>query len=726
MRISLQHAVVIAAVFLVSFLQCTPAHGMVLSAEQFFQPEYVCSLNVDWRYQPGNNPRWAEPAYDDSGWETVSTLLLRDNLPEGGWPGQGWFRLRLEVDSNVVGRPLRFTVNHLGASEVYLDGNLKWVFGKVGAAAETEESLPGAVAFPKYVVFNRPGPHTLAVRYSNFHPDLIPESREPPGFLITVENADAGNGEWIANRIRRLRMQAGFSAIALAFAILHVGLFISYPKARENLHYAFFAFGIAALSYIPAHIEGSIYTGQVVHRLWLTRVFAFITIVAGLRFLYGLFAGRLPVQFWIFAGLGGISLIAAPNIHLDYFFYFIVLGMAEMLRIIALAVWRKKSGAWIIGCGFVGFILLTSYSMVPELQIAQNIVRHYQDPFFFGTLFLVLSMSFYLARSFARTSKNLEAKLVEVQELSARTIAQERAAKQQEMERRLLETELAHRAKELEEARKLAQALRELEQTNRELRETQAQLVQSEKMAALGQLVAGITHEFNTPLGAANSMHNTLIRAIDKLRTEIRTGCREECSARVKLARVEQVIDEANKIIGAGHQRISEMVGRLKSFARLDEAELQLTDIHEGLGDTLAVLNHELTERAIRVEADFGDVPVIAVFPGQLNQVFLHVLQNAIQASANGGEILVTTRLQAGCIQVAIRDSGTGIEPETLAHLFEPGFSARDRRVGMGMGLAISYQIIQAHRGAITAESALGEGTTITLSLPTDLDRQLG
>jgi len=155
MRIRPNHAAACAAAVLVSLLACRSSHGVVLSAEKFQQPGCVCSLSVGWQYHAGDDPRWADPTFDDSQWEPLSTLLVRDHLPKDGWPGQGWFRLRLEVDSGLVGQPLRFTINHLGASEVYLDGDRKWIFGKVGTTAETEESLPGAVSYPKYVVFDR-------------------------------------------------------------------------------------------------------------------------------------------------------------------------------------------------------------------------------------------------------------------------------------------------------------------------------------------------------------------------------------------------------------------------------------------------------------------------------------------------------------------------------------------------------------------------------------------
>ena len=144
---------------------------------------------------------------------------------------------------------------------------------------------------------------------------------------------------------------------------------------------------------------------------------------------------------------------------------------------------------------------------------------------------------------------------------------------------------------------KIKIALNELAKTNRELRETQAQLVQSEKMASLGSLVAGIAHEINTPVGAMTSMHDTLMRAIEKLKEHLTSknrGDKEGFENDKRLNKLFDVIDESNQVIKSGASRVSEIVRRLRSFARLDEAEIKKVDVHEGLDDTLTLVHHEI------------------------------------------------------------------------------------------------------------------------------------
>ena len=266
--------------------------------------------------------------------------------------------------------------------------------------------------------------------------------------------------------------------------------------------------------------------------------------------------------------------------------------------------------------------------------------------------------------------------------------------------------------------------LENLEKTNRELRETQSQLVQSEKMASLGQLVAGIAHEINTPIGAVNSMHNSLMRAMDKLRNLLNDELKEELRENRELIKYLTVIEDANKVIKSGTERVTTIVKRLRSFARLDEADLKTVDIHEGLEDTLTLIHHEIKHH-IKVIREYGKLPPIACYPGRLNQVFLNLLNNARQAIKESGEITLRTSHQDKHIHISIGDNGAGIPKKNLERIFDPGFTTKGVGVGTGLGLSICFQIIQDHRGRIWAESEIGKGTTFHIQLPVNLDKLL-
>jgi len=264
----------------------------------------------------------------------------------------------------------------------------------------------------------------------------------------------------------------------------------------------------------------------------------------------------------------------------------------------------------------------------------------------------------------------------------------------------------------------------DLEKANKELKDTQAQLAQSEKMASLGMLVAGIAHEINTPVGAISSMHDSLTRGINKLKEEVARACFKE-EDKKRFDNLFKIVEEATRVINSGAERVGTIVKRLRSFARLDEAELKTVNIHEGIEDTLALVHHEL-KHDIEVVKKFGKVQPIPCFPGQLNQVFLNLIVNARQAIKGKGKITIATHTENAKIFIEISDTGAGITKENLARIFDPGFTTKGVGVGTGLGLSICYQIIKSHLGDISVKSELGQGTTFTITLPTNLDKLIG
>lgn len=261
------------------------------------------------------------------------------------------------------------------------------------------------------------------------------------------------------------------------------------------------------------------------------------------------------------------------------------------------------------------------------------------------------------------------------------------------------------------------EAQRALEQAHRSLRETQAQLVQAEKMAALSNLVAGITHEFNSPLGAIHSVQGTLATAVTRLEQELESSKPGDEPENREIQSMLKAIWVADDVIGTGVERVTEIVRRLRSFVRLDEAELKKANLHEGIESTLALLHSELEGR-LDVVRDYGDVPAIICYPAKLNQVFLNILTNASHAIEGKGTIAIKTSIEGDMVCASFRDSGTGISEEDLKSIFDLGFSTKGKRVGAGLGLAICRQIVQQHRGTLSVDSRFGEGSVFTVRIP--------
>ncbi len=266
--------------------------------------------------------------------------------------------------------------------------------------------------------------------------------------------------------------------------------------------------------------------------------------------------------------------------------------------------------------------------------------------------------------------------------------------------------------------------MEDLEKANQHLKEAQAQLVQSEKMASLGALVAGIAHEINTPIGAVSSMQDTLFRTLENLRNNIRLECPKHIQEDTQFDAAFKVVEDSHKVIQTGTERVVNIVKRLRSFARLDEAELKTVDIHEGLEDALTLAHHEL-KHTVTVIKNYGDIPPISCFPSELNQVFLNLLINSKQAIKDKGTITITTFAKDKKIYIIFKDDGVGIPKENLPKIFDPGFTTKSSGIGTGLGLSICYQIIQTHRGEIKVESPSRKGTTFTIILPTNLEKFL-
>jgi len=258
----------------------------------------------------------------------------------------------------------------------------------------------------------------------------------------------------------------------------------------------------------------------------------------------------------------------------------------------------------------------------------------------------------------------------------------------------------------------------ELENTLNNLRDTQTQLIQSEKMASLGQMVAGLAHELNNPVGAVSSSADVVSRARARVDGIVAAADDlETLRADPRLRRALDALRDSAENLEYASGRIADQIRGLKNFTHLDEAELQRTDLIQGLENTLTVIKHELGER-ISVVRRYGELPLITGHPGELNQVFLNLLTNAAKAIEGEGTITITTEAGEGEVVVEVADTGVGIAPEQLDRLFDVGFTEGDDRVKMGWGLATVQQILRRHKGDVRVKSVVGEGSAFTVILP--------
>jgi len=281
---------------------------------------------------------------------------------------------------------------------------------------------------------------------------------------------------------------------------------------------------------------------------------------------------------------------------------------------------------------------------------------------------------------------------------------------------------------------------RDLSQTLKRLKDSEAQLVQSEKMSSLGQMVAGVAHEINSPLAYVKNSVATARDRMPDLRDALARAERllqllrhdapdpnqlqeafdglDQKLGRIRSAHMLDDLDSLTRDGLHGIEQIVELVANLRSFSRLDRSKVASFNVNEGVRATLLIAQSSL--RKIEVDRNLGDIPSITCSPSQVNQVLLNLLNNSVQAMDKPrGRIVITTRpARDGAVAIEVEDNGKGIAPDALPKIFDPFYTTKEPGKGTGLGLSIAYKIVAQHGGHIDVRSTLGEGTTVTVTLP--------
>lgn len=281
--------------------------------------------------------------------------------------------------------------------------------------------------------------------------------------------------------------------------------------------------------------------------------------------------------------------------------------------------------------------------------------------------------------------------------------------KEEELGRARAETQAAETRAALAEA--LEKSHSDLTKAYRALQETQAQLVQSAKMASLGALVAGIAHEINNPLTFVSSHLDTVVQSLEVIVPDITPHLSEANS---------QILSKIRQRLGGmqfGIGRVEDLVVKLRTFSRLDEAELKAINIDEGIDSVLTLLQHKL-DRRVTVVRKFCDDNIITCYPGPLNQVIMNVVANAIDAIRDKGTITVETARSESFFSIVVSDTGQGIPAAVRDRILDPFFTTKPVGEGTGLGLSISYGIVRRHGGELDIQSVEGQGTRVEIKLP--------
>jgi serine phosphatase RsbU (regulator of sigma subunit) len=431
-----------------------------ISLSVFAQDSFNVIYPQYYRFNPGDNIEWSNPDIDDSNWKEYN---LKE-FPEDQWQGFGWVRITVKTDSSLIGIPLGMKLYMVGAVEIYIDGIAVHQYGTVASNLNDEEGIfvfehPEITAFSflptqpdEYGISS----HVIALRISSF---IVYEGilkGLPPSFDFKI-----GSLAEYRNEVKKISRNASihqmfFLGVLLAFSIIHFLLFLYYKKFKPNLYFAVLTLLVALLAFFRFE---RIFIDDVYAAIWNFRIFNFIgilTLLAYLRFTYYLVYENLPKSFLFISTIGVFVFIwffISPIAAFDILTILFLIIIVEMLRVIIVSLVKKRTllydDSWIILIGILPFTVTSIYKALSRLMLVPELWDFISFPYtYYSLLILLLSMSVFLARNFAKINKDLEIQLEQVKSLSEKTL-------QQEIEKTKLKTENERKTQELEEARKL-------------------------------------------------------------------------------------------------------------------------------------------------------------------------------------------------------------------------------------------------------------------------------
>ena len=436
-------------------------HKIYITPERLANKEGYIELIEGWKYKAGDDSSWVDPSFNDSSWQKVNPELDKETLEKIEWTGNAWFRNHIYVDSAYQNTAFGLMFINTGAAEVYLNGKLLYRIGTIGTSAKTE--VRRIDRKPKYITFGEGEEHVLAIRYSNHSAEEMIKYNVELGFTAMIMDLNTMISQNVDSVRDATILQFIFSAFILAFAIMHLLLFIFYPRAKENLFYSIAMLGFAIVIYSATQIGFADSVNKIVDLAIINSLAVQAAILFGLLTIYVSTYNKMPrhyLVFVIFSSLFAIINLFMPEreLILNYIFYgYSIIVITEMIRVVIRSVKKKDpwGWGWIVGAGFIVAMIFITYQVLILTGVIQQPLFGIRIVYVYGIVFLAVTVSINLSKKVSDTNKDLEKQLVNVKELSQMTIEQERKAKEEEIARKLLEADNERKTKELEEARKL-------------------------------------------------------------------------------------------------------------------------------------------------------------------------------------------------------------------------------------------------------------------------------
>ncbi len=680
-------------------------------------PKQGVLLKEGWKWQAGDNPNFAKADFDDSKWEGIDPTRDIYYLPQVRKSTVGWLRIHLDIDSALLNKALAFQIKQTAASEVFLNGKRLKSYGVVSNQAEQVKAFDPAQE-PSGLLFNQTN-QVIAIRFSV--QERLPYFAYNNPFVFfrfrirEVQDTDRFN----QNRLFLQYMNLIYGGLFLLLGLIHLGFFISFPKKKANLYFSLFALSASVANFLYFYtlrnndIGINVYAA-IIEYIFLCSFFGLFLLLS----IHNLFPKPKGLYFWflvIYSLFGFV--IGIYSFKWGFRLGFIVplfLCNIASFRIALSAYLQGKRAAnlLVFGIGghivlYLGFILMM-LGILPYSPIGNDFLL--MDLFYHSSMVVIsLSFSIYLAREFAFTSKDLEKKLEEVQQLSAEN-----------------QQILATQNETLE---------RQVEERTAELKASQNQLIQSEKLASLGELTAGIAHEIQNPLNFVNNFSEVSAELVQEIKEE-----RQKPKENQDESLVDEIFNDISqnleKITLHG-KRASSIVKGMLEHSRTSTGVKEPTDINALADEYMRLSYHGIKAKDSNFNSDYQtdldeNLPKIEVIPQDIGRVLLNLINNAFWAvneRCKKGEagyepkvIVKTSSLSSGegrgevCVEII--DNGTGMSETTKAKIFQPFFTTKPTGQGTGLGLSLAYDIVtKGHGGALEVESVEGGGTTFVVKL---------
>ena len=677
--------------------------------------------NSGWKYHAGDDQKWKEVSYNDSAWNIYQTDFKLDSIPQDMWQGIGWFRLKLVIDSSLYNQVIAVVINHFGASEIYLDGKLINRHGIPDKNPDVEKTLRPLFAQPVLLNLDSMPEHLLAVRYSFTQASAfykygmlwhIIKPNGFTGFSIHFGNAKDAVDLYIESLRKNLIVTITCVSVLFLMGIFHLFLFLFHSRERSNLYVGLFIFILAGhcfCKFLPTYAHLGLQT--MIFRNFSHIFLGSLWLPGMMLAYYSVFYKKLPGYIWLYFLWTPVWFYAnLYNFSSELVLTYCIIAFFDMTRLFILSVIRKQRFTWLIGIGVLvsQSTLILYLSPISKSSSAELLILY--------VIFLAvpLAMSLYNSIRTAWVTKNLERQLNEVERLSELTLAQQQE-KQQILasQNEILDQQVSERTTELK---------RSLE----DLKATQSQLIQSEKMASLGELTAGIAHEIQNPLNFVNNFSDVNKELIEEMQQEIDKGNYAD------VKEISNDIKDNEEKINHHGKRADAIVKGMLQHSRTTSSTKEPTDINKLADEYLRLAYHGLRAKDksfnATLKTDFDkNIDLMNIVPQDIGRVLLNLYNNAFYAvkppNPLKGEqyeptVMVSTKKLNNKVEIRVADNGNGIPQKIVDKIFQPFFTTKPTGQGTGLGLSLSYDIIKAHGGEIKVESKDGEGAEFIIQLP--------